>query len=152
MILKNEIDKIERLIQDKDKLDPSVSQKGIYWHVDHSLKVIIGICKILKKSDPEEYKWKFNLSRLFVFTAGFFPRGKGKAPKQSTTEGPISQDDLLEQLNTAETQLDSIVNLPAKSHFVHPYFGSLNLRMSKKFLKIHTIHHLKIIGDIMASS
>jgi hypothetical protein len=40
-------------------------------------------------------------------------------------------------------------HLDAKSNFMHPYFGQLNLKQTKKFLALHTKHHLKIIDDIL---
>jgi hypothetical protein len=152
MLLKNELEEINRLIEDDDKTSTIVSQKGVYWHTDHLLKVIIGICNTLKKSDPDKYTWSFNFWRLFTLTTEFFPRGRGKAPKHTTTVGVVSRNELLAQIKIAENQLESIGSLPAKSHFLHPYFGNLNLWWSKKFLKTHTRHHLKIIREITASS
>ena len=42
--------------------------------------------------------------------------------------------------------------LHANSNFKHPYFGVLNLKMTKRFLEIHTNHHLKIIKEILQSN
>ena len=148
MFLNEEIEKIEKRIKLEDSMSTSVSQKGVYWHVDHLLKVIISVGRLLKKSAPKDYKWKFNISRLYVFTTGYFPRGVGKAPKITTTEEAITRNDLLEQLDLAKDVLWSIDDLSAKSHFLHQYFGVLDLKGSKKMLKIHTRHHLKIIRDI----
>ena len=130
MLMKNELEEINHLIEGEDRSSSKVSQKGVYWHTDHILKVIIGICHTLKKSDPETYQWSFNFWRLFVMTIEFFPRGRGKAPKRAMAEGVVSRDELLVQLKIAENLLESIKSLPAKSHFIHPYFGDLNLSTS----------------------
>ena len=82
MLIK-EIVKLEELIDYSDKIKISVSSKDVYWHIDHSLKFIIGVCNTLKKSNPQHYMWRFNFIRLIVFTNGSIPRGKGKAPKSS---------------------------------------------------------------------
>jgi len=37
-----------------------VSVREIAWHIDHSLKTIIGILEVLSKSDPQEYKPQAN--------------------------------------------------------------------------------------------
>ena len=149
MLLNNELVEIEYFIEKYDQQNINVSAKGIGWHLDHSLKVIIGVCGQLKKSDPSAYQWKFNAIRVFVYTFNFFPRGKGKSPKSVLPPENILKQDLKNQLDLARKELVSIMSLPTKSHFKHPYFGFLNLKKTKKFLNLHTLHHLKICIDIV---
>lgn len=151
MILKKELDKISTLIGQPDRKSDDVSKKGVYWHLDHSLKVINGICGVLKNSNPEDYKWKWNTTRIYFLTIQKFPRGKAKAPKAVTADMEITQKDLKDQFAKTKNLLAEIEKLPAKSNFKHPYFDYLNLKQTKKFLKIHTVHHLKIIDDIVES-
>ncbi|HET6245941.1 MAG: hypothetical protein H0V01_06960 [Bacteroidetes bacterium] len=149
MILKKELIELELEIPNSDLLKTSVSTKEVKWHIDHSLKVIIGIANALKNSKPEDFKSSFNLTRTYIFLLGFIPRGKGKAPKSVVAQGEIQHYELIEQLNQAKIILKKMDDFPAKSHFDHPYFGKLNLRQSIAFLEIHTKHHLKIIRDII---
>jgi hypothetical protein len=149
MFLNNELAEIEHFIEKYDQQNINISAKRIDWHLDHSLKVINGVCVQLKKSDPTAYRWKFNAIRIFVYTFNFFPRGKGKSPKSVLPPENILKQDLINQLDLAEKELISIMNLPTKSHFKHPYFGFLNLKKTKTFLKLHTLHHLKICRDIV---
>jgi len=149
MLLKKGITQLESMTTHFEKYDNHVSKAGVAWHIDHSLKVIIGVCNAIKKSDPANYKWKFNLARLYVFTMNSFPRGRGKAPESVVAKGEIFEKDIFDQLREARKQLNEIMGLPEKSNFKHPYFGTLDLAQTIKFLEIHTTHHLKIIRDII---
>jgi len=149
MLLDKEIAELTGLINYSEKLNTAVSEKGIDWHLDHSLKVIIRVSGALKKSDPAKYKWRFNLIRSYIYLTNSVPRGRGKAPKYVVAQGEISKADLYDQLAQAQRSLTEMEDLPAQSNFKHLYFGMLDLRMAKKFLKIHTNHHLKIIRDIL---
>jgi hypothetical protein len=149
MFLQKEIAELEQMINHSDQLNPKVSAKAVGWHIDHSLKAINGICGLLKKSDPKEYQWKFNLSRSLVYTFNYIPRGVGRAPKTVVATLEISKEELIEQLEKAKVHTGEVENLSAKSHFKHPYFNLLDLRRSKKFMRLHTRHHLKIMYDIV---
>jgi len=146
--LTKEVVELEKMIAHSEICATSVSSKSIDWHIDHSLKVILKISKSLKYSESITYKWKFNLIRSIIFLTQYIPRGKGKAPKVVLPPNKILKEDLLLQIDKTYQNLNEFENLPANSNFKHPYFGLLNLKMTKKFLKIHTNHHLKIIRDI----
>jgi hypothetical protein len=139
----------------EDKIDfyksekTSVSKSTIGWQIDHSLRVFNGIISILKKSDPDNYKWKFNFPRAIVLTFKNIPRGKANAPKNVRTYDEILKQDLINQLEIAKKLVLDLKELNKKSNFIHPYFGVLNLKQSISFIEIHTIHHLKIINDIL---
>ena len=149
MILKAEIQKIENALSHFNKENTKISKTGVDWHLDHTLRVINGISKVLIESKPEDYKWSFNFIKFLIFLKGEIPRGKGKAPKHVVASSVIIKDDVIKQIETAKKLLEKIQTLPKKSHFKHPYFGILNLKDTQKFLKIHTNHHLKIIDDII---
>ncbi|OFY91000.1 MAG: hypothetical protein A3K10_09410, partial [Bacteroidetes bacterium RIFCSPLOWO2_12_FULL_31_6] len=140
---------LEQKVSHADATNPKISSKGVDWHIDHSLKVINGIILSLKKSNPSEYQWKFNVTRTYILIKGSIPRGKGKAPKSVVNDTTIILTDIENQLKEAKELILELDSLPKNSNFKHPYFGLLNLRMSKRFLKIHTNHHLKIIDDII---
>ena len=140
---------LENKISQLDAFDEKISKSNVAWHVDHSLKVIIAISEALKKSNPSDYQWKFNFKRQLVYTLGFIPRGKGKAPKAVQSFDEITKETLEQQLKVATIALEETQQLDRNSHFQHPYFGSLNLKPTVKFLNIHTLHHMKIIDDIL---
>ncbi|MGB0839913.1 MAG: hypothetical protein ACPGXL_07220, partial [Chitinophagales bacterium] len=144
-----QIASIEHLISYADLSNEKVSQKGIDWHLDHTLKVIIQVSQILTKSDPKRYKWRPNIGRFLIINMGIFPRGRAKAPKSVNNKAPIDVDDLWLQLEEVKKELRDLDKLPAKAYFKHPYLGRLDLRASKRFLTVHTRHHLKIIQDIL---
>lgn len=127
----------------------SVSAKNVAWHLDHSLKVINSICNDLKISKPEDYKSTFSFIKLYIFLRGSIPRGKATAPKSVVSYNEILKSDLELQFAMAKINLQEIKNLPANSHFQHPYFGKLSLKKSQRFLAIHTNHHLAIVNDIL---
>jgi len=149
MLLKNEIIEIDQMTAYVDRIKPEISTRAIGWHLDHMLKVINSVTKSLKKSNPEEYKWKFNLLRFIFFTIRSFQRGKGKAPRSVISENKIIKEDIGRQLKEAKINLLEMDKLDPNNYFKHPYFGSLNLRATKIFMKMHTRHHLKIIKDII---
>ena len=151
MFLKEQIATLEKMIDHLELSATQVSAKGIDWHVDHLLKVIIKVSNALKNSDPVVYKRKYNLLRSVIFVSGKIPRGKGKAPKSVLPPEVILKEDLLLQIKEARNHLNEMKELHPDSNFKHPYFGVLNLKMTQRFLEIHTNHHLKIISEILQS-
>ena len=151
MFLKEQIATLEKMIDHLELSATRVSAKGIDWHVDHMLKVIIKVSNTLKNSDPLVYQRKYNLLRSVIFVSGKIPRGKGKAPKSVLPPDVILKEDLFLQIKEAREHLNEMKDLHADSNFKHPYFGVLNLKMSQRFLDIHTNHHLKIIKEILQS-
>jgi predicted ATPase len=145
------INKLENNIDSKDVFNSQVSQVDVSWHLAHSLKVLHNIIKVLQVSNPADYRWRFNLNRSFVYFINFIPRGKGKAPKAVMPANEISKEELEKEIARVRQLLNELPHLDAKSNFTHPYFGQLNLKQTKKFLAIHTKHHLKIIDDIIQS-
>jgi len=140
---------LENQIDNHEKLNLTVSESSIGWHLDHSLMVINGIIIQLKNSNPEQYKWRFNLSRFYIQTINKIPRGKGKAPKVVQPTEIASKEILTTKLEADRINIQELENLHQNSYFTHPYFGNLNLKNTLWFLNLHTYHHLKIINDII---
>lgn len=143
------LNELESKIPLWDKLDLSVSASPVGWHIEHSLLVIKRIIKAVESSDPANYKWKFNLNRNYVFTFRKIPRGKGKAPKSVTPAGLIEPTTLAKELEAVRATIPALDSLQPDHYFDHPYFGMLNLKAARKFLVLHTKHHLAIINDII---
>ena len=147
--VKSALNNLELHIENYNRSKPKVSKSDVAWHLDHSLKVINGVCITLQKSDPTLYKNNFSFLGKVFFTLGFFPRGKAKAPKQVKPPEIVLKEDIISQLQLAKTNVDSIHSLDKNAFFKHPLFGDVNTVRIYRFLALHTNHHLKIIEDIM---
>lgn len=140
---------LEGYLSYSDVVNPKVSKVQVAWHLDHSLKVINAVCDALSASDPNLYKKQFSGNRWICFTFNYIPRGIGRAPRSVRPPDNISTNEILEQLQLAKHKIVSLDTLDDRANFNHPYFKILNRDQSKRFLKLHTQHHLKIIRDIL---
>lgn len=140
---------IEKNIFFAEKSNSKISNRGVDWHLNHSLMIINSICENMAKSNPNEYQPKFSILKSFILLTGYIPRGKGRSPKPFNKKEKTSQEELHVLLTKAKAQFKSIEELPKNAHFQHPMFGHLNLKQANRFLYIHTNHHLKIIKDIL---
>jgi hypothetical protein len=139
---------LESNITHYEKLNTAVSAVTVGWHIEHTLLVTINVIEALKKSNPTEYKWQFDIKRFFVFTTGKIPRGKGKAPKSVQPE-ILDSTNLKTKIDAVKAKINELGTLNADNYFEHPYFGKINVKGTIKFLSIHTSHHLNIINDIV---
>jgi hypothetical protein len=151
-VLNTLLTQIEENIPFYEKTNPSVSKSSVGWQLDHSLKVIHGVCTITIKTNPDKYKKNVNLWRSVLFTLCYIPRGKAKAPRVVLPPENITEEDLRKQLQTSKTLIEQLKPLPKKSHFTHHVFGTLSKQQVLRFLEMHTKHHLKIVNDILNKS
>ena len=149
MLLLQQLCVLEKALEHANTIKPSVSNKRVDWHIDHSLKVIIYASKALIASNTNDYKWKFNKWRFLIFLKGSFPRGRGKAPKRVTPKDIITTAEIQQQLTEAKELVAKLNSLPEKSNFEHPLFGMLKRDKSITFIGMHTQHHINIINDIL---
>jgi hypothetical protein len=146
-----EFERLSQMIAHKDVLKTEISGWSIGWHIEHSLTVVIGVCKSAIQSEPAAYQWKFNPKRFLILDiTGRIPRGKAKAPKIVQPQGRTSTDELQAQLAKAKELYAQFEQAHANAHFEHPIFGQLNKKPTDKFLGIHTRHHLYIMDDLLA--
>lgn len=149
--MQQQITKLENALNYFNASNSKVSNRAVDWHIDHCIRIIVGVCSELKKSNPEKFTKKFNLKREIILKSAYIPRGKAKAPKNVNTLEKINKEEVVSLINKAKTSLKEIKDLPRKAYFNHPYFGDLNLKQTEKFLQVHTNHHLKIIDDIISN-
>lgn len=143
------IKELENRIPDLEKLDPATSSSPVGWHIEHSLLTIDKIVEAVSKSDPREYKWRFNFARLLVFTINKIPRGRAKAPDSVQPKTEFTTATLKIHVAATTEKTRALNSLEANSFFIHPFFDKLNLKPTIKFLRLHTQHHLAIINDII---
>ena len=145
-MLNNEFHFIRENLINIDKENLKVSKVNVGWHLDHSLKVINGVFKVLKNSNSSEYKKEFNKLRFVVFLIGRFPRGRAKSPKRVLPPEIVVKEDVESQLNLAIENVKLISCIKENQYFTHPLFKQLNKKQTLKFLRLHTNHHLKIVA------
>lgn len=133
------------------KENSEISKANVGWHIEHSLLTIMGVTKVVLRSNPINYKWRFKLSRLLIFTFGKITRGKAKAPEVVVPKNEISESQLLLNLELTKKLILELKSISNDHYFEHPYLGKLKKKNAIRFLEIHTKHHLKIIEDIVKS-
>ena len=148
-VLYQQLAEMQDLVKHKEIINPQISKASVGWHLSHNLKVFNNVLDALQNSSPADYKISFNLKKTLVFLTGRIPRGKAKSPKVVLPPEIITEKDLYEQIKRGEAKLQNFDRLDKNVNFRHPYFNRLNKKETKKFLKIHTEHHLKIIRDIL---
>lgn len=142
------LEEMDALLPHLDKINTEVSVQSIGWQISHNLLVINSVCKEMINSNPSTYKWKFNKIRLIVLTTGKIPRNKVRAPKNVTPE-IFNLESVKIELEKAFSLVKRLNTLDKNTHFIHPFFGDINLKTTKRFLAVHTEHHLKIMRDIL---
>ena len=143
------LQQLESHISNFEKTNPKVSNSTVGWQIDHCLLVINGIIGQIEISDPLKYQPKWTFPKFMVFTTGKIPRGKAKAPKVVIPTQVATQEELLSKIAAAKNNVLKLDSFSENQFFNHPYFKDLNVKQTKKFLVIHTKHHLKIIEDIL---
>ncbi len=140
---------LENHISNFEKTNPNVSNSTVGWQIDHCLLVINGIIGQIEISDPLKFQPKWTFPKFMVFTTGKIPRGKAKAPKVVIPTQVATQEELIAKLAAAKNNVLKLDTFSENQFFNHPFFKDLNVKQTKKFLTIHTKHHLKIIEDIL---
>tara|TARA_R100001377_G_C3183829_1_gene107727 strand:- start:263 stop:727 length:465 start_codon:yes stop_codon:yes gene_type:complete len=143
------INTLENHIEHYDVGNPKISEANIGWHIDHSCKVINQVVLTVQSSNPVLYKDNFSFTGKLLFTFGFFPRGKAKAPKHVLPQEIITKKDLMNQLEQSRLLIHTIPDLNKNAFFKHPLFGDINKKRINRFLELHTNHHVKIIHEIL---
>ena len=146
--LLNYLNELETKISKQEKYNNDISKSNVGWHIEHILLTINIIIEEVKKSNPKNYKWRFKLPRILVFTMRKIPRGRAKSPEIVM---PKKYDELTltEHLSITKIKIKELEHISLDKYFNHPFFGNLKLPKTIKFLEIHTKHHLEIINDMI---
>ena len=149
MNLKEIIEILELYIYEEDITVSDVSQVWTYRHIDHSLRVIIGMIEALEWSDPKTYVWKFHFVRYLVLITWWIPRWKAQAPKEILHNDEITQTSLIQLYKNAIKKLEVLPSIDKKQYFTHFEFWKMKREETIRMMKVHTRHHIKIIRDIL---
>lgn len=143
------INDLESKIPQFEQTNTAVSAVSVGWHIVHSLMAINKMSDSLRHSDPNEYQWKFNLTRILVQTMGKIPRGKGKAPESVLPAENFNIQAMKDLAEKSREKIMGLENLNSRNYLDHPVFGKLKLKHAIKAIYIHTKHHIGIINDII---
>jgi hypothetical protein len=146
--IEKHLDELYNYVEQAHQINTAVSSVNVGWHIEHSSLVIIKIIETVSKSDPNNYKWKFNLKRSFVFYLKKFPRGKAKAP-DIVMPKQIEKTDFPALLIKTKEAIKKLDQVGHNQYFLHHVFGDLNKKNTFIMLDIHTRHHLAIVKDII---
>lgn len=141
--------RLSNMMRYRDEINKEVSASSVGWHIDHSLKVVNSICETLAKSDPEKYMADENKSRDYVLGKGEIKRGVAESPPHVVPPPIIEPDELIAQLEKAKKNIVLLKQLHPQSYFRHHVLGTFSRDEAKKFITIHSKHHLNIINDIL---
>ncbi len=144
------ISKIKNNIEFRDIRKDAISKADVAWHLDHMLKTINTLTNSLETSNPSSYESSFNVPRIVALTGGIIPRGRAQSPQSVRPPEIILTKDIRTQIAIAIKNIEKLRDLDSNSNFDHPVFGMLNKAQTIRFLEVHTIHHLKIVSDILA--
>ena len=100
-------------------------------------------------SNPAEYKKTFNWKRTLVLTIGKIPRGKARVPSSVKPGDEVSEATIKPLLEKAKQKVELFETLSSDKYFTHPVFEDVKLYKARRVIAIHTIHHIKIINDIL---
>ena len=147
--LNNLLEELELQIANYSKLNQSVSEGNVGWHIVHSCLVINSVCGAVLKSDASKFIKKFSIKAFLVLLLNSFPRGKAKAPSFTLPSEELNPASILKSIQAARASIETLAKAGKNQYFTHPIFGDLNTGQTFKFLGVHTNHHLKIIKDIL---
>jgi hypothetical protein len=143
------VNELEAKLPFAGQTNDSVSRVPVGWHIEHSLLALIKMISAVEHSNPAAYKWKFNIKRTIVLTMGKIPRGKARVPDSVKPAAELSISNINGLLTKAKQKAEQFEKLPRDQFFTHPVFGNVRLKQAGRVIAIHTIHHLKIINDIL---
>ena len=147
--LNNLLNELEAQIANYSKLNQTISEGNVGWHIVHSCLVINSVCGAVLKSDPAKFIKKFSMKAFFVLLFNAIPRGKAKAPSFTMPSEELSTASILKSIQSSRASIEALAKAGKNQYFTHPIFGDLNTGQTFKFLGVHTNHHLKIIKDIL---
>ena len=140
---------LENALPFLDKKNEAISQVTVGWHIEHSLLALIKMITATEHSNPAEYKKRFNWKRTLVLTIGKIPRGKARVPSSVKPGDEVSEATIKPLLEKAKQKVELFETLSSDKYFTHPVFEDVKLYKARRVIAIHTIHHIKIINDIL---
>ena len=152
-------------IEDIAATTGALSDAQLAWHrprkwstaetLEHLMKSFRGTAYVMQRAlDQDRPKarpdtWKERLSALVVIVVGYFPSDR-VAPEATRPTG-LPAAEARDQVQRALVDLDDVATRCAARFGErtkvsnHPYLGALSVRQWRRFHRIHTRHHMKLI-------
>jgi len=127
----------------------NVSAVPVGWHIEHSLLAFIKMISATEHADPSQFKKQFNLKKTIVLTLGKIPRGRARVPDSVKPGEMVSIETIQPLLEKAKQKAVLFEQLKKDMYFTHPVFGDVRVEQARRVIAIHTVHHIKIINDIL---
>jgi len=143
------VTELENTMPFMEQKNEAVSQVTVGWHIEHSLLALVKMITATEHSNPAEYKKTFNWKRTLVLTIGKIPRGKARVPSSVKPGDEVSEATIKPLLEKAKQKVELFETLSSDKYFTHPVFEDVKLYKARRVIAIHTIHHIKIINDIL---
>ena len=143
--------KLERALEHVDVVAPGVSRWSVGMHLHHCLLATTGVCHALIDSQPPMPRTSLSPARIFVMTTGRIPRGRGKSPDSVMPREGITRAELQALLADSHRLVEEARQAPTDRWFRHFAFGTYDRDGTLKFIRIHNLHHGRIIDDILSA-
>lgn len=141
---------LENAILFIEKKNTNVSQVAVGWHIEHSLLALVKMISATEQSNSSDFKKTFNWKRSLVLAMGKIPRGKARVPGSVKPGDEICEATIKSLLEKAKQKAELFETLNKDKYFTHPVFGDVKVNKARRVIAIHTIHHIKIINEIIA--
>jgi hypothetical protein len=123
--------KLENKIEYSTVLNPKVSKGSVGWHIEHILLTTSLIIRAIEKSNPLDYKSKFNFVKMCVFTLNKIPRGKVQAPNSVRPVENFSEADIKNNFKTCCNLIDKLPSLK-ENNFLCIHFLTLKFKIVRE--------------------
>lgn len=145
------VTELENAMPFMEQKNAAISQVSVGWHIEHSLLALIKMASATEHSNPADFKNSFNWKRSLVLTMGKIPRGKARVPSSVKPGDEVSEATIKPLLEKAKQKAELFETLSSDKYFTHPVFGDVKVNRARRIIAIHTIHHIKIINEILQS-
>jgi hypothetical protein len=152
------MDALLRQIEDRitrpDRTAPAVSAWSVHRHLDHTALSALHMARLIRDlgAGRGESSGRPKLTGRVVLLTGWIPRGKGKAPDFTAPAESVDAARVREMVEEVRAILAEDGSPRGKLRAPHPLLGSFTARQWRRFLTVHTRHHLKIVRDIDAAA
>ena len=150
--MESSINTLAELIPLAEKKAEGISRWSVGQHIEHAMLATIKMSEALLASTAGEKTQKFSLLRWSLFTLGWLPRGKAKAPELVIPEERPSTERLEELVQAARVSYEKAQGADPQQWFGHFIFGVLNKKSTLRLIAVHNRHHLKIAREIVRST